>query len=279
MTDKDGAKPAKVLVYRHAGVTRATHWINVLALSLLLMSGLQIFNAHPALYWGAKSTFDHPWLAMVAGDKGGQPVGVTQIAGHSFETTGLFGWSGKAGMAEPRGFPAWATIPSYRDLADGRRWHFFFAWLFVINGLVYWAMGLINRHIARDLWPTRADLAPRHVWHEIVTHAQLKFPKGDAARRYNVLQKGAYVAVILVLLPLMVATGLTMSPGFDAAAPWLLDLFGGRQSARSIHFICANLIVLFVVVHLVMVVASGTWNNIRSMITGRYAIEVEGAAE
>jgi thiosulfate reductase cytochrome b subunit len=279
MMDNDDAKPAKVLVYRHAGVTRATHWINVLALSLLLMSGLQIFNAHPALYWGAKSAFDHPWLAMVAGDKGGQPVGVTQIAGHSFDTTGLFGWSGKTGMGESRGFPAWATIPSYRDLADGRRWHFFFAWLFVINGFVYLAMGLINRHIARDLWPTRADLSPRHLWREVVTHAQLKFPKGEEARRYNILQKGAYLAVILVLLPLMVATGLTMSPGFDAAAPWLLSLFGGRQSARSIHFICANLIVVFVIVHLVMVVASGTWNNIRSMITGRYAIEVEGAAE
>ena len=84
--------------------------------------------------------------------------------------------------------------------------------------------------------------------------------------------------VALVLLPLMVATGLTMSPGFDAAAPWLLDLFGGRQSARSIHFIIASLIVLFVIVHLVMVVASGPWNNLRSMITGRYAIETEGNA-
>ena len=279
MADKRGAKPAKLLVYRHAAVTRATHWINVLALSLLLLSGLQIFNAHPALYWGAKSVFSHPWLAMVAGEKAGQPVGVTMIAGHSFETTGLFGWSGKPGMGEPRGFPAWATIPTYRDLADGRRWHFFFAWLFVINGLVYWATSLINRHIQRDLWPRADQLRPAHVWHEIVTHARLKFPKGEEARSYNILQKGAYLAVILVLLPLMVATGLTMSPGFDAAAPWLLDLFGGRQSARSIHFISATLIVGFILVHLIMVVASGTWNNIRSMITGRYAIEVEGAAE
>jgi thiosulfate reductase cytochrome b subunit len=277
MTDRGRAKPAKVLVYRHAGITRATHWINVLALSLLLMSGLQIFNAHPALYWGAKSAFSHPWLAMVAGEKGGQPVGVTMIGSHQFETTGLFGWSGKAGAEEARGFPAWATVPSYRDLADGRRWHFFFAWLFVINGLVYWAMSLINRHIQRDLWPKGWQLTPAHVWHEIVTHAQLKFPKGEDARTYNILQKAAYLAVIVVLLPLMVATGLTMSPGFDAAAPWLLDLFGGRQSARSIHFISANLIVLFVLVHLVMVVASGTWNNIRSMITGKYAIEVEPA--
>ena len=279
MAEKRAVKPAKVLVYRHAGVTRATHWINVLAISLLLMSGLQIFNGHPALYWGAKSVFAHPWLAMDYVEKAGQPTGVTTIAGHHFQTTGLLGYSGKEGMREPRAFPAWATIPSYRDLADGRRWHFFFAWLFVINGLVYLIMGLINRHIARDLWPRREQLSPRHIWHEVVTHAQLRFPKGEDARRYNILQKGAYLSVILVLLPLMVGTGLTMSPGFDAAAPWLLDLFGGRQSARSIHFISASLIVAFVIVHLVMVVASGTWNNIRSMITGKYAIEVEGAAE
>lgn len=278
MTNARGQRPAKVLVHRHAGVTRLTHWINVLAISLLLMSGLQIFNAHPALYWGAKSTFAHPWLAMLPGERGGQPVGVTLVAGHMFDTTGLFGWSGKPGMGEARGFPAWATIPSYRDLADGRRWHFFFAWLFVINGLVYLAMGLVNRHIQRDLWPRAWQLRPAHVWREIVTHAQLKFPKGEEARTYNILQKGAYLAVIFVVLPLMLATGLTMSPGIDAGAPWLLDLFGGRQSARSIHFITATLIVLFVVVHLVMVVASGAWNNIRSMITGRYAIEVEGGA-
>jgi len=279
MTDKPGAKPAKLLVYRHAGVTRLTHWINVLALSFLLMSGLQIFNAHPALYWGAKSVFAHPWLAMDAMEKAGHPVGVTTIAGHHFETTGLLGYSGKPGAQEPRGFPAWATIPSYRDLADGRRWHLFFAWLFVINGLVYLAMSLINRHIQRDLWPKRAQLAPGHIWHEIATHAQLKFPKGEEARSYNILQKAAYLAVIFVLLPLMVGTGLTMSPDIDAAAPWLLELFGGRQSARSIHFISASLIVAFVIVHLVMVVASGTWNNIRSMITGRYAIEPEATGE
>ncbi|THD77454.1 MAG: hypothetical protein E7812_16135 [Phenylobacterium sp.] len=270
-------KPTKVLVYRHAGVTRTTHWINVLALSFLLLSGLQIFNAHPALYWGAKSVFAHPWLAMDPAERAGQPVGVTIIFGHQFTTTGLFGWSGK-GQGEPRGFPAWATVPTYRDLADGRRWHFFFAWLFVINGFVYLAMSLITRHIQRDLWPKGWQLKPAHVWHEVVTHAQLKFPKGEEARTYNILQKGAYLGVILVLLPLMLGTGLTMSPGFDSAAPWLLDLFGGRQSARSIHFISAWLIVSFVIVHLVMVVASGTWNNIRSMVTGRYAIEVDTAA-
>jgi thiosulfate reductase cytochrome b subunit len=267
---------AKVLVRRHSGVTRLTHWINVLAVSLLLMSGLQIFNAHPALYWGMKSHFERPWLSMMYVERQGQPVGLTQVGGKTFVTTGVLGYSGKPGAREPRGFPAWATVPSWRDLATGRRWHFFFAWLFAINGLVYLATSLAGGHIRRDLWPTRDQIKPGHVWREIVDHARLRFPKGETAKTYNVLQKLAYIAVALVVLPLMVATGLTMSPGIDAAAPWLVDVFGGRQSARSIHFICASLIVLFVIVHLVMVVLSGLWNNVRSMITGSYAIEVEG---
>jgi thiosulfate reductase cytochrome b subunit len=269
-------RPKKVLVRRHAPVTRITHWLNVLAITLLLMSGLQIFNAHPALYWGSKSTFAQPWVSMSMKEVGGQPRGITRVGGLTLDTTGVLGWSGKEGMREQRGFPSWATVPSYRSLADGRRWHFFFAWLFVINGLLYLAWSLIGGHIAKDLWPSRAQLSPRHILHEISTHARLKFPKGEEARRYNVLQKGAYLAVILVLLPLMLLTGLSMSPGFNATVPGLIDLFGGRQSARTIHFLSASLIVLFVLVHLFMVVASGTWNNIRSMITGRYAIEVEG---
>jgi len=266
------AQSKKVLVYRHGAVTRVTHWINVVALTLLLMSGLNIFGAHPALYWGQKSTFAHPWVSIGAEDKGDRMIGVTQIGSAKFDTTGVLGYSGKVGARVPVAFPSWATVPSYRDLADSRHWHFFFAWLFVINGLIYWLVGLVGGHITKDLVPTKADVKPKNLWHEVVTHAQLKFPKGEEARRYNVLQKGAYLGVVLILLPLMVLTGLCMSPGFNAAAPWLVEFFGGRQSARTIHFLTAFTIVGFVLLHLFMVVASGTWNNIRSMITGRYAI-------
>lgn len=272
----EAERPQRVMIRRHTVVTRITHWLNVLAISLLLMSGLQIFNAHPALYWGAKSTFADPWVSMTRQDVAGGPRGVTKIGDLKFDTTGVLGLSGEPGMQETRGFPSWATIPSYRSLTDGRHWHFFFAWLFVINGFVYLAWGLIGGHLRRDLLPTGAQLKPRHILHEIITHAQLKFPKGDEARAYNVIQKFTYLAVILVLLPAMVATGLSMSPGFNAAAPWLIDVFGGRQSARTIHFIAANLIVLFIIVHVVLVLISGVWNNLRSMITGRYVIEVEG---
>ena len=251
----------------------------MLALTFLLMSGLNIFGAHPALYWGQKAVFAKPWVLIGAEMKGDDMVGYTQIGSAKFNTTGVLGYSGKVGERTPVAFPAWATVPSFRDLADSRHWHFFFAWLFVINGLVYWLVGLIGGHIRKDLVPNRRDVAPRNVWHEIVTHAKLKFPKGEEARRYNVLQKGAYLAVILILLPLMVLTGLCMSPGFDAGAPWLVAFFGGRQSARTIHFLTAFSLVGFVLLHLFMVVASGTWNNIRSMITGRYAIVPDKTGE
>jgi thiosulfate reductase cytochrome b subunit len=270
------AGPGRVLAWRHSGLVRVTHWINVLAISLLLMSGLQIFNAHPALYWGEASVFARPWVSIGAAEKNGQPIGVAVIAGKAFETTGVLGWTGKPGARENRAFPAWATIPSYRDLASGRRWHFFFAWLFAINGAIYLAAGLVGGHLRRDLLPTRGQLRPRYLWREVTAHARLRFPKGETARTYNVLQKATYVAMVLIVLPLMVLTGLTMSPGFNASAPWLLDLFGGRQSARTIHFLCAGLTVLFVLVHVLLVVVSGFWNNMRSMITGRYVIDVEG---
>ena len=273
------AKSETVLVYRHAAVTRLTHWINVVALTLLLMSGLNIFGAHPALYWGQKAVFAKPWISIGAEMKGDDMVGVTQIGSAKFNTTGVLGYSGKVGHREPVAFPSWATVPSFRDLADSRHWHFFFAWLFVFNGLIYWLVGLIGGHIRKDLLPTRHDVAPRNVWHEVVTHARLRFPKGEEARRYNVLQKVTYLGVVLILLPLMVLTGLCMSPGFNAATTWLVDFFGGRQSARTIHFLSAFTIVGFVLLHLFMVVASGTWNNIRSMITGRYAIVPDKTGE
>jgi thiosulfate reductase cytochrome b subunit len=137
------------------------------------------------------------------------------------------------------------------------------------------ALGVISRHVQRDLAPTAEELRPGSLWQDIKDHARLRFHTGEAARRYNVLQKLSYVGVIFGLLPIMVLTGLTMSPGIDAAWPWLLDLFGGRQSARSIHFICAALIAAFIVVHLVMVLLAGPINELRSIITGWYRLPKE----
>jgi thiosulfate reductase cytochrome b subunit len=271
------SRPKTVLIRRHAIATRLTHWLNVLCFGVMLLSGLQIFNAYPRLHWGQYGAdADSAFIQIGARENNGAPHGYLQIGDVSVPTTGVLGLSKMEGAWTPRAFPAWLTIPSYQDLAAGRRWHFFFAWVFVINGLVYLAYGLRSGHLRRDLAPNRHELAPRHIWQEIIDHARLRFPAGEQARRYNVLQKLAYFAVIAGLLPLMVLTGLTMSPGIVAAFPALLDIFGGRQSARSLHFISASLLILFVIVHLAMVVLSGTWNNIRSMITGRYAIRQEG---
>ncbi|MBJ3775317.1 cytochrome b/b6 domain-containing protein [Acuticoccus mangrovi] len=262
-----------VLIRRHSVLTRLTHWVNVLCLCVLLLSGLQIFNAYPRLHWGEYGADADPAVVEIGADEAnGKPRGYLKVGGVSLATTGALGLSTVDGVRMRRAFPAWLTLPSYQDLAAGRRWHFFFAWVFVFNGLVYLVHGLWSGHLRRDLLPDRRQLGPRHIWREIVDHARLRFPSGEEARNYNTLQKLSYIVVIAGLLPLMVLTGLTMSPGMDAAFPQLLDIFGGRQSARTIHFISASLIVLFVVIHVAMVVLSGPWNNMRSMITGRYAI-------
>ena len=171
------APSARVFVARHSLVVRLTHWTNVVVLLVLLLSGLQIFNAHPALYWGDVSTFDRPWIAMFAAERGETAVGLTKIGPWTFETTGTLGFSDN----QARGFPAWATLPSYRSLADGRRWHFFFAWLFVLNGLVYWSAALVGGHLRRDLLPRRGELSPRRLAAEVVDHARLRFAEGEAA--------------------------------------------------------------------------------------------------
>lgn len=256
------------LIYRQRRPTRLWHWVNALSVIVMLMSGLMIFNAHPQLYWGQYgANHETPWLEIGAtGDRGFLKLGSLTIpAGH------LLGISDGV----QRAFPPLVTIPSSYDLAGARQWHFAFAWLLVVPGLLFWVWGLSSRHVQRDLTPTAAELHPRNLWQDIKDHARLRFHTGEAARRYNILQKLSYVGVIFGLLPAMVLTGLTMSPGMDAAWPWLLDLFGGRQSARSIHFICAALLVGFILVHLLMVVLAGPFNELRSMTTGWYRLPRE----
>jgi len=259
--------PATETVYRHTRVVRVTHWINLICIAFLLFSGLQIFNAHPMLYWGQYGAdADPPFVSLGAVYAPDHSLrGVTKIGPIKFTSTGLFGVSHN----EIRGYPSWLTLPASRNLAAGRRWHFFMAWIFALNGLVYLISSAVNGHFRRDLVPTRAQIKPAHIWQNIIEHAQFKHPVGEEARTYNVLQKLAYLGVILLMV-LMVLTGLTMSPGIDAFAPGLLWVFGGRQSARTIHWICANLIVLFVLVHVIEVFIAGVVNEIGSMITGRY---------
>jgi thiosulfate reductase cytochrome b subunit len=228
----------RIAIYRHPLPVRIAHWVNVLCLLVLLLSGLQILNAHPALYWGNSSIFSKPFVAF--------------------------------GSGQGPAFPSWATLPGWQDLAGGRRWHFFFAWVFVLNGLLYVFYAFTSRRVDKVLAPTGDQL--RHIAGSIREHLMLRFPHGEEARSYNVLQKLSYLAVLFGLLPLMVATGLTMSPGIDARLHFLLDVFGGRQSARTLHFLTASTLVLFFIIHIVAVMAAGPLTELRSIVTGWFVI-------
>src|SRR5262245_20401584 len=262
----------KERVYRHKLPVRLGHWLTVVCLFILIMSGLQIFNAHPALYWGDRSDRDRPLLSIrPVRTEDGNIRGITTILGHPFDTTGVLGYSNGSGRA----FPSWATIPSAKWLAMGRQWHLFFAWIFVINSVIFTAYTLISRHLTRDLKPTGQDL--RKIGKAINDHIRLRHPKGEKAKRYNVLQKLAYLAVTFLLAPLIVLTGLAMSPTIDTAFPWLLPIFGGRQTARTVHFIACFSFVGFIVIHVTQVMLTGFFNNIRSMVTGWFVIKHGGA--
>jgi thiosulfate reductase cytochrome b subunit len=275
------ASPREVM-YRHGIVVRVTHWINALCLALLLMSGLRIFNYHPSLYWGNYGYRGVPSFISISATEDSETdvlTGITRIGPWRFETTGVLGVSADAdGDPAAMAFPNWTTLPGGPGLALARDWHFALAWLLVFNGAVYLVFGFLSGHFRKDLTPAATELGPRHVLREIWDHIRLRRARGDAARRYNVLQKLAYIIVIFVLLPLMLATGLTMSPAVTAAVPVLFDIFGGRQSARTIHFLVANLLVLFVIVHVLQVFAAGAFNGMRSMVTGRHVVRPERRA-
>ena len=265
--DRRAAQTDSRLIYRQSGLTRLTHWVWAVAMFFLLLSGLQIFNARPNLYIGQQSGFgfENSILDIYAVNGPDGPRGQTKLFGQVFDTTGVLGMSGSVDQPEFLGFPGLATIPSYRDLATGRVVHFFFAWVLVGTLLIWLINALATGHLWRDIILKPRDIRglPRDIW----DHIRLRFTHGKS---YSPLQKIAYFGVFIVAFPLIIATGLTMSPNFDTTAPWLLDLFGGRQTARTIHFFTMLAFVLFFVVHIVMVVLAGPINELRSMITGHY---------
>ncbi len=215
---------------RHALSTRIWHWLNLLSLAILFMSGLNISNAHRHLYWGqAGFQPQDAWLHVIR-------------------------------------FPGWATIPNYYSLAAARDWHVLFAWVFSVSLLLFMIAALFNGHFRRDIVAGREEWRASVLWADLRKHLRLDF--APAAGKYNLLQKAAYGAVIFILLPLMVLTGLTMSPGMNAAWPFLVDLFGGRQSARSIHFIVAWALFAFFLLHVALVLLNRPLTNLRAMIGG-----------
>lgn len=215
---------------RHAFVTRIWHWTNLVCVTILFMSGLNISNAHNRLYWGSYGFMPgEEWLTVPE-------------------------------------FPGWATIPGYYSLAGARDWHMLFVWPFAFGLLAFLLWSLVNRHLTRDIVTKRREWHWPAIRKDIVAHLKLNFDHG--AGKYNFLQKLTYGLVIFVILPLLILTGLTMSPAMNANWPLLLDLLGGRQSARSIHFICSFALFGFFILHVALVMLAGPIGQLRGMIFG-----------
>ncbi len=255
------------LIYRQSVWTRTCHWIWAACLFFLALSGLQIFNAYPQLDIGIESGFEYKNSILEIGARqvGGEVRGITRVFDIEFDTTGVLGFSN----GKIQAIPAALTIPCSQSLATGRAVHFFFAWLLVITIAVWFIASFVNGHL-RQLVPSRSDL--HMIGPEIASHAQLRF---HHRRHYGALQKLTYGGVMFFLIPLMIMTGLSMSPSFNAFAPWMLDMFGGRQTARTLHFLVMLSLLGFFFIHVVMVLASGPLNGLRSMVTGWYRIDPE----
>jgi thiosulfate reductase cytochrome b subunit len=244
----------KRCVAGHAPWLRISHWIIGASVLTLAISGFVILMAHPRLYWGNAGNDLTPALLELP---------ISRNYKHN-------GWA----PAVPF-FPGESSIVSAARTYDifnqngwGRSLHFLAAWFLVLTGLVYFIVGLTSGHLSRHVVPRLRDVAPRLLWQDIRRHLRLPMPRAPGGPPYGPLQKLTYAAVMFIALPLMVLTGLTMSPAVTAAYPVLLDLFGGSQSARTIHFFLFAAIVLFLIVHVTMVILTGFRRQIRAMTFG-----------
>jgi thiosulfate reductase cytochrome b subunit len=271
----EGEATLRPVVYRHSITTRITHWVGALAMLVLVMSGLQIFNAAPYLDASDKSDPAHRvlWIAAAQAPDG-SARGTLRLFGHTFTTTHVLGvTSDGSGQETQRAFPGWITFPGYQDLADGRRWHFFFAWIMVICGGAYIVAGALRKDLG--LIVLRPSDLPK-MWPMQMYYFGLRKEPPEHGK-YNPLQKAGYTGVLFVLSPFLVLTGLALSPGFDAVASPLIGLLGGRQFARTWHFLAMLALIAFVFGHVFLVAATGFFNNMRGMIVGTYRLnEHEG---
>jgi Ni/Fe-hydrogenase b-type cytochrome subunit len=276
MAETAARTPAAVrLVYRHNRITRLTHWLSALALMILFMSGLQIFNAHPHLYWGSTSEPDEAFFSIGANQIDADVRGFVDVYGWKIDTTGFFGVQQGVFGPQARAFPSWLTVPGYYSLAASRRWHFFFGWLFTLVGVVYLLYNIPAGHI-RKFFLTFKDA--KKIPAMLAYYLRLRRTSPQQGE-YNPLQKMAYTGVFLILAPLILLSGLAMSPQLNTAFHWLPAAFGGRQSARAIHFILAFGFLFFVFGHVFMVLTQGFLNNMRSMTSGWYKEQLAGVIE
>jgi thiosulfate reductase cytochrome b subunit len=230
---------------RHSAVVRATHWITTLAFLALLVTGVEILISHPRFYWGEYgNVLTTPLFKIpIPASRGTVPTG------YGYVLPDQNGWS--------------------------RYLHFQAAWVAVLTGLLYAAFGIFSGHFRRNLLPAHSDLSRTGVTSVIARHLRFKRASEDEAWSYNVLQRLTYLLVVFVLFPLVIWTGLAMSPAIASALPAAVSVLGGQQSARTLHFFVSIALVLFLLVHVAMVCLAGFRQRMRAMITGRSATNME----
>jgi thiosulfate reductase cytochrome b subunit len=224
---------------RHSAWVRVTHWLITIAFFALLITGGEIVLSHPRFYWGETGNVNtRPWLNLhLPSSRGIVPTG------YGYVLPDQNGWS--------------------------RYLHFQAAWLAVATGLLYVVWGLFNGHFRRNVFPSSSDISLKQLGASVVQHLRFERPGKEEAWSYNALQRVTYLLVIFVLFPLMIWTGLAMSPGFTSAVPLAVRLLGGQQSARSLHFLVTILLVLFLLVHIIMIFVAGFRSRMGAMITGK----------
>jgi thiosulfate reductase cytochrome b subunit len=230
--------PASTVRSRHSAVIRVTHWITTVAFLALLVTGVEILISHPRFYWGETGNVNTPALFKI-------PIPASRSTvptGYGYVLPDQNGWS--------------------------RYLHFQSAWVLVLTGIVYVSFGLLEGHFRRNLLPARADLSRRGLSNIVAQHLRFRPARNEEAWSYNVLQRLTYLSVIFVLIPLVVWTGLAMSPAIASALPAVVTVLGGQQSARTIHFFVSVFLFLFLVVHVVMVCVAGFRSRVGAMITG-----------
>lgn len=259
-------------VQRHALPVRLWHWLNALAVLGLLLSGFLILNVHPRLYWGNDGHNGMPALAQLTVDDAvpDAPKSSLEIGSHTLDVSG---WMGSALTFDGTRYVQFWEPPESWHFGAFRAWHFALAWVFLVGWLLYAIYLGLSRRRRAGLMLGPDDLRLRRIGREFIDHLLLKRARGQAATRYNSFQKFAYLAVLFVLIPVQVATGLAMSNSIDAAFPWVVEIWGGHQSARTVHFLSASLITAFLLIHLFQLFVSGFFNQMRGMITGWFRVD------
>jgi len=235
----------------HAVWVRASHWIIAFSVMTLMLSGFVILMAHPRLYWGVVGNDLTPALVELP---------ISRNYWHH-------GWTPSVAFFPGAGSPVTAerTYDIFNQNGWARSLHFLAAWFLVLAAAFYAVAALVSGHFWRDLRPRATELTPRRLWGSLRRHGHAAMTPGPP---YNPLQKCAYVGVVFVALPLMVLTGMTMSPAITAAYPGLLELFGGSQSARTIHFGIFAVLAMFLIGHLTLTILSGFKRQLRAMTLG-----------